>query len=66
MGRLGFGVGGGTVNQISQIMVTHFTAVHTLEITRIIAALLIYIQPTKHLEEPVRNRLIHVYRQLIE
>lgn len=48
--ELGFGIGGSTVTQISHIMITHFTAIHSLEINRIIAALLIYIQPVKYLD----------------
>jgi len=64
--KLGFGMGGATVAQISNIIITHFTAVHTLEITRIISALLIYIQPVKYLDETLKQRLVFIFRGAIE
>ena len=43
-------MGGVMAVQLSQAMITQFTAVHTLEITRVIAASLVYIQPVKYLD----------------
>lgn len=64
--KLGFGIGGATVTQISHVMITHFTAIHPLEITRIIAALLVYIQPSKYLDEALKNRLVHVFKGAVD
>lgn len=64
--RFGFGANGTTVHQISHVIMTHFTAVHTLEITRIISALLIYIQPVKYFDDELKNRFLHVYRGIVE
>lgn len=66
MERLGFGLGGATVTQISHIILTHFSAIHTLEITRMISALLIYIQPSKYFDDQLKNRLIHIYRTQVD
>lgn len=54
------------MSQITHIIITHFTAVHSLEITRIISTLLIYVQPGKYLDDQLKNRFIHVYRGLLE
>jgi hypothetical protein len=64
--ELGFGIGGNTIIKISHIMMNHFTAIHSLEINRIIAALLIYIQPVKYLDETLKNRLVHVFKGLVD
>lgn len=64
--RLGFGLNGDTVCQISHIIMTHFTVVHTLEITRIISALLIYIQPVKYFDDHLKNRFIHIFRCIVD
>lgn len=63
---MGFGLGGPTVLQLSNIIITHFTAIHTLEIMRIISALLVYMQPSKYLDDQIKNRFFHVYGQLVD
>lgn len=64
--QLGFGMGGSTITQLSFILLGHFTAIHPLEITRIIAGLLIYIQPMKFLEEQIKNQLVHITRSSLD
>ena len=64
--KLGFGMSGCTVVELSNILINHFIANHTLEITRMICSLLIYIQPTKYLEDDqIKNLYLSVNRQLI-
>ena len=64
--RLGFGMSGCTIVELSTILINHFMANHTLEITRMLCCLLIYIQPTKYLEDDqIKNLYTRVNRQLI-
>jgi hypothetical protein len=64
--NLGFGVGGQTASEITLILIGQFSAMHTLQIMRMIVSLVIYIQPTKYLDDNLKNRFIHGYKGVVE
>jgi len=50
---------------ISNILITQFNAMHSIEIIKIISSLLVYVQATKFLVDDTKNRFIYMYKAML-
>jgi hypothetical protein len=63
--ELGFGLNGVMSVTISDILITQFNAMHSIDIIRVVCCLLVFIQPTKYLVDDVKNRFIYLYEAVL-